>query len=73
MKIVKSELTADIAEVRKLVRPDKSIWSDLDVAFKGDTSPTATKDKDDLKKEIVDRIDAGENEVAAQDLDRWSA
>ena len=51
------------------MRPDKPIWSDLDEVFKADTSPTATKDKDTLKKEIADRIDAGENEVAAQDLD----
>jgi hypothetical protein len=73
MTIVKSELNLDIAEVRKLVKPDKPIWSDLDEAFKGDKSPTAAKDKEALKEEIVDRVKAGENEVAAQDLDRWSA
>ena len=71
--IVRLELAADIKEVKVLITPKAAIWMDLDDAFKKDTSKSAARDKEALRDEIVDRIKAGEKEVAAQDLDRWSA
>jgi hypothetical protein len=73
MKVVLSELQADVAAVSAAVVPTAAIWSDIDQVFKGDTSATVDKDKDAFKKEISDRIISGEKTVVKQDLARWSA
>jgi hypothetical protein len=66
VKVLKNELEEDVKAMKKVAK-DKANYSDLDQDK--DLKDLKAKEKTDLITEIGDRIVAGEDQIAAQDLD----
>lgn len=60
---IKSELNSDAAAMKAVAAPGSSNWKDIR------DSGLAKKDQDELIKKISGRINAGEDQLLAQDLD----
>lgn len=77
MTIVEGQLKADVKAMKDVAKTHAGqAWTDIDEvikASKDDDEQATTDDAKALKKEIADRIDAGEDAVKAQDLARWTA
>lgn len=71
--IARNELKEDIKNMNSVAgKPDGPVWAEVDEACKDDEGKVATEEAKALKKDIADRIIAGEKEIAGQNLDKWA-
>jgi hypothetical protein len=66
--LIRKELDQDVKAMKEVIQK-KEAWQDIDNLTDKERNPVPEKDKQELKQEITNRIIAGEDQMAAQDLD----